>query len=223
MKVVLWSANLGSFDKPIDPVKQDLPAGAELTWQLFTDENFPPRFNAMTPRLQARIVKMFGWQLIPHHEYYIWVDSSCTLSRPDSVKWFIDQCQGVDMVVFKHPNRGTIQEEADYLKERLSLERAGKKQKYILPRYENEDIDGQLAEIKADTDFKDKNLYASTAYIYRYSDKVRDMMKEWWYHTSRYHSIDQLSLPYVLDRFDIKLKVIPDSYMKIPYLKYVRK
>ena len=45
-------------------------------------------------------------------------------------------------------------------------------------------------------------------------------MKEWFYHTSRFHSIDQLSLPYVIK--DLKVNVIPDNYMKCKYLEFTR-
>lgn len=211
MRVAVITANLGSFDKPVEHAEQSVACD----FFHFTDENFPPRLNSMSPRLQARIVKMFGWQIVPGYDYYIWVDSSCALARPDSAKWFLDQCKDVDIAVFKHPHRNTIQEEADYLKERLKLEAEGKKGLYILPRYENEDIDGQLGEVDPNAE-----LYASTAFIFRHSESVRSAMKEWWYHTSRYHSIDQLSLSHVLA--GLKIKVIPDNYLKCKYLEYVR-
>ena len=63
-------------------------------------------------------------------------------------------------------------------------------------------------------------LFASTAFVYKDSPAVRAALKEWWYHTSRYHSIDQLSLPWAIR--DLKVRVIPDDYLKTPYLEYVR-
>jgi len=210
MNVAVITANLGGFDKQIDPVNQSVP----FNFYRFTNANFPPRFNAITPRLQARIVKCFGWQMVPEHDYYLWVDSSCQLSHPDSVKWFLEQVQGHDIAVFKHPNRNTIIEEADYLRLRLA-----KKCPYITPRYENELITEQMAEIKNDN----LPLYASTAFIYRTTFDIKRMMKEWWYHISRYHTIDQLSFPHVLDKSWCNIKVIDENYLKIKYLKYVRK
>lgn len=213
MKVAVITANTGNFEKPLKHPKQSIACD----FFHFNDENFPPRFNAMTPRLQARIVKMFGWQIVPDYDFYIWVDSSCVLSGPNSVKLFLSQCQDVDVVVFKHPNRGNIQQEADYLKHRLAINCP-----YITPRYENELIDEQLAEIAADKSFVDQNLFASTAVVYRNNEKVKDMMKEWWHHVSRYHSIDQLSFPYVLMQSGCKVKIIPDKYSNSAYITYVR-
>jgi hypothetical protein len=204
---------LGNFDRQQEHVPQSLACD----FYHFNDENYPPRVNAMTPRLQARTVKMFGWQMVPDYDFYIWVDSSCKLSRPDSVKWFLEQCKDVHMAVFKHPHRNTIQQEADYLKQRLNMGCP-----YITPRYTNEDIDGQLAEIKANRAFADQHLFASTAFIYRNGARTRKVLKEWWYHTSRYHSIDQLSLPYVLFTQSGLTRIIPDNYLKTPWIEYVR-
>jgi hypothetical protein len=212
-RVAVISANLGNFEKPVEHTQQSV----DCDYHHFTDANFSPRLGAMTPRLQARIVKMFGWQMVPGYDFYIWVDSSCRLSHPDSVRWFLEQCKDVHMAFFKHPHRNTIQEEADYLKNRL-----GKDCVYIKPRYENELIDEQLAEIKSNKAFADTSLFASTAFIYRNSPRTHTTLKEWWYHTSRYHSIDQLSLPYVLFTQSGLTRIIPDNYLKSEYIEYVR-
>jgi hypothetical protein len=209
MKICILTANLGNFDKRIDPVVQSVPCD----FRRFTDENFPPRKASMTPRLQARIVKMFGWQMVPGYEIYIWVDSSCSFQNPDSVRWLVDQCHG-DVAVFKHPNRGTVELEANYLKARLA-----KKCPYITPRYENELIDEQLEAIRS---IPDNHLFASTVIVYKNNEKVHKMMKEWWYHTSRFHSIDQLSLPYAIQKTNCEYNIIPDDYTKTPYITYVR-
>ena len=215
MKIALISANLGGFEQKI---VENVPQSVKIDQFRFTDENFPPRFNSMTSRLQARIPKMWGWKMVPGYNYYIWVDSSCSLSHQDSVKWLLDQCKNTDLAVFKHPNRNSIQEEADYLKQRLAM-----KCPYITPRYENEMIDEQLAAIKEDGDYVDDKLYASTAFIYKNSGRVHGLLSHWWTHTSLYHSIDQLSFPYVIWKSKCSVKVIQESYLKVPYLKYTRK
>lgn len=211
MKLLIYTANLGNFDKRQENEEQELPEGIDrIDYWRCTDEDFPPRFNAMTPRLQARIVKMFGWQIKPDYDYYLWVDSSCRLSREDSAKWFMEQMGDKDMAVFAHNKRKTVQEEADYLKHRLSINCP-----YVTPRYENEDIDGQLNAVEPSDP-----LYASTAFIYRNQSQVRRALKDWWYHTSRFHSIDQLSFPYVIK--EVSHNVIDIDYLKCKYLEYTR-
>ena len=212
-KIVFLTANLGQFDKQIGNPTQTM----KYDFYRFTDENFAPRHCSMTPRLQARIPKCFGWQMKPDYDMYVWLDSSCVLARPDSLEWLVNQCKDKDMVVFKHPNRNSIQEEADYLKKRLEM-----KCPYITRRYENELIDGQLEIIKNDTDYTDNCLFASTCVVYKNNDKVKEMMKEWYYNICRFHIVDQLAFPYVIWKFGLDINVVQESYLKTPYLEYVR-
>jgi hypothetical protein len=115
-----------------------------------------------------------------------------------------------EMAVFKHNKRKTVQQEADYLKHRLTI-----KCPYVTSRYENKDIDGQLSEVDPTAP-----LYASTAFIYMNTPSVQQALKEWWYHISRYHSIDQLSLPWITR--DLGVNVIKEDYLKCKYLEYIR-
>ena len=211
MKICVVSAGLGGFDAKRKHEKQSV----DCDFYHFDDSNFPPREKALTPRTQARIVKMFGWQLIPDYNYYLWVDSSCRLSHKDSVKFFIDKCK--DVVVMKHPHRSTIQAEAHYIQSRLNI-----KCPYITPRYKNELIKEQIKEINTNKDFVDNKLFASTVFGYKNTEEVQEMLKEWWYHTSRYHIVDQLSFPYVLETSGVPYEIIPDNYLKSEYIQYVR-
>lgn len=216
MKLLIYSANLNNFDSPKEHEEQELPEGIDqIEYWRCTDDDFPPRFNAMTPRLQARIVKMFGWQMKPGFDFYLWVDASCRLSREDSAKWFMEKLWTCQMLAFAHNKRKTIQEEADYLKERLTLEKEGRKQLYVLPRYENEDIDGQMAVVRPNA-----RLFATTVLMYKNVPIVHEAMKKWWYHTSRFHSIDQLSFTEAIKSPSIF--VLEEDYLKCKYLEYTR-
>lgn len=213
-KLLVLSANLGNFDSPKEHCEQELFDDVDLIeYHRYTDSDFPPRTASMKPRLQARIPKMMGWQMKPDYDYYIWVDSSCRLSKPDSAKWFIDKLEDRDIAFFKHPNRDTVQEEADYLKYRLSINCP-----YITPRYKNERIDDQLAIVDPDS-----QLFATTAFVYKNTLPARDALTLWWLHTSLYHSIDQLSVAKALDDANARFNVIPDNYQKCEYLEFTRK
>jgi len=209
MNIAVISANLGNFEKPTHHVEQSTPAD----YFLFNDENFPPRFNAMTPRLQARLVKMFMYQMKPGYNYYLWVDSSCILSHKDSIQWFMNHLGDADLAVFKHPHRNTIGEEAKYIQHRIDI-----KTSYITSRYENEILDDQMSEINE----PGLPLYATTAFIMRNTYDMHKLMKEWWYGTSRYHIVDQIWLPYAIKKSQCKVNVIPDNFMKCDYIKPVR-
>ena len=212
--VAVVTANLGGFD----PIHEYVKQSTDYDFYRFTDENFPPRSRAMTPRMQARILKCFMWQIVPRYDYYLWVDGSCSLWNEDSVKWFLEQLGDADIALFKHPDRNTIQQEADFLKKCLA-----RGSRYILSRYLGEWIDEQMAEIHDDPFYDDDLLLASTAFVYQNVYMVQEMMKEWWYHITRYHIIDQLSLPFVLQHSGCEYNIINEKYGEIPYLTYTRK
>ena len=160
---------------------------------------------------------MFGWELFPGFDYYIWVDASMSVSHPDCAEWFVSKCEHHDIAVFRHPDRKTVREEYEFVKEKLE-----QGNKYLSSRYEGEWLDAQAQSILSNPTFRDENLYASTAFVYKPNNHVKDAFREWWWHKSRYLLHDQLAFPYVLDRAWCNVNVIEESYLKIPYLTYAR-
>ena len=209
-RIALITANLGGFDKAVPPVPQSIG----YDYFLFTDENFPPRFNAMTPRLQAKIPKFFGWQMVPGYDYYFWLDGNLTLTSPDSLKYFFDNCQNYDIVVLKHTRRPDIRQEVRYTRKGINQQ-----SKYIIGRYENELLKEQYDVIRADRDFADDLLVCGGIFMYRNTPEVQQMLKEWWYHVSRYIIQDQISFPYILKKSRLRVNVRPDKYNDCPYLR----
>lgn len=216
MRVAILSANLGNFDSPVDPVKQDLPEGVtEITFHRFTDADFPP-IVGLTPRLQYRIPKLFGWDMFTGYDIYIWLDGSVSFKRPDCVKWYLEQLGDSDMAFFRHPNRGTIKQEVDHIEEKLQQNHW-----YITPRYKNGLHKEFMELVNKDPVYKDEHLYASTAFIYKNNAGSRKTMSVWWLLQSRYFTCDQVQLPYAMFVTGAKVKKIPDNLFKIGYLSLV--
>jgi Protein of unknown function (DUF616) len=214
MKICILTANLGNFDTPVNPVDQKLPEdSSRIKFQRYTDLEFPP-ITGLTPRLQYRIPKMFGWQMHPGFDYYIWLDGSVTFKREDCAQWFLDQLGDADMALFKHPFRNTIQEEVDHIEDHLQ-----KGKPYITSRYKNGLHKEQFADILLDQDYIDDKLYTSTAFIYKDSGRVRDALRIWWLHQSRYFTCDQVALPYAVKDLDVNM--INENQWNTPYLTVV--
>lgn len=212
MNAVIITANLGNFDPPGEWAEQP---GVPLV--CFTDENFPPRSKSMTPRLQARIPKMFGWEMAPGFDTYIWCDASFAMQRPDSVAWLLDRMGDADMALFLHPDRRTIRDEHGFIKAKLA---AGNR--YLTDRYAGELLDEQLTAVTPDG-YIDDTLYASCSFAYRNVPWVRECLRAWWFHTSRYHTVDQLALPFVVRQFlSGRIVQIKENIYKTPYLTYIR-
>lgn len=216
MSLIILSANLGGFDEPVEPARQ-IRATPDYDYHCFTDEDFPP-ITGLTPRLQYRIPKMFGWQMEPGYEYYLWLDGSVTLLRNDSVNYYLDQLGDNDMAFFKHPTRRNARQEVAHIEEHLKL---GKP--YITARYKNGLHKEQLAEMFRDPTFKDDHLWASTGFIYRNTDRVQDALTDWWLHQSRFFTCDQVVLPYILHRHGIKVSTMNEPIFKSGHISLVSK
>ncbi|MEX0909995.1 MAG: glycosyltransferase domain-containing protein [Candidatus Paceibacterota bacterium] len=169
----------------------------------------------MTPRLQAKIPKFFGWQMNPGYDYYVWIDSNLTLAHPDTIKWLLDSCRDVEMVVLRHPKRNTITWEARY------IQRAIKEQSiYMMRRYEKEWGDAQMEEINSHKEYVDDLLVNGGIFIYRDTPGIRKMFKEWWYFTSRYTVMDQCAFAYCIKKSGISYRALDVIYNDCPYLQH---
>jgi hypothetical protein len=172
---------------------------------LFTDENFPPR-KSLTPRMQAKIPKMFGWQLVPGYESYLWLDGNLEL-KPEGLKYLTEELKGHDMVVLRHPTRPNIRQEVRYTRKGINQESL-----YMLQRYQNEFLKEMYEIVQQDKDYVDDLLVIGGIFLYRNTKEVQQMMKEWWYYVTRYIVQDQISFAYVLKKSGIKYKVLDDDF-----------
>lgn len=209
--ICVISANLGGFDVPQKHVSQSIPCD----FYTFTNENFRPRFKAMMPRLQAKIPKFFGWQLLLGYDYYLWLDGHGVLTSPDAVKLFYEKCADHDVVVIKHRTHPTIRHEYRYTRKGIK-----QKAEYIVARYENEHMRELNDEILADTEYVDDTMVSGGMFMYRDTPAVRNMLKEWWYYVTRYATQDQLSFAYVLKKSGIRVAILPNETKIIPYVSF---
>lgn len=215
MKICVLSANLGGIDNPVSHVNQTVKAD----YHTFTDENFPPRIHAMTPRLQAKIPKMFGWELKPDYDVYLWLDGSIRLAHQESIQYFVDALEGHDMVFLKHPTKDTVHWEYRYNYRALH---SNAPSNYMKSRYDNEWLDEQYKVIEDDPEYLDDVLLLGGVFMYRNTPLVRAALKEWWHHVSRYLIMDQLSLPYVLKKGGVVFNALDDDINDSMWLEYRR-
>lgn len=203
------SCSLGGFDNQPEHIKQTI----EADYFYFNDENFPLR-NSMTPRLQAKIPKLFAWQLKPNYEYYIWLDGNIGMNNKDFIKYFLDKINYYDFLVLKHHRRDTIKWEARYLERALN-----EQSRYTVARYSNEFWKEQLDVVQSNGYIDDK-LFIGGVFMYRNIPETRKALKEWWYHISRYCIQDQISMPYALK--DLKINVLDHDYTQWDFIKQVK-
>ncbi len=212
-QLAIIQASLGGFDKDLSHVPQSLAAD----FYKFTDDNFPPRPKAMSARLQAKIPKMFGWQLKPGYETYLWLDGNILLSNHQSLTYLYDQVEDYEFLVLRHPVRPNIRQETRYLRKGLREQSI-----YLINRYQGEWTLEQSKNFTQDKDYLDDLLVLGGAFMYRNTEKVQAMMKEWWYQTTRYSVFDQLAFAYCLKKSGVKVKTLDLNLKQNDYLQLTR-
>lgn len=211
MKVAVITANVGSIDPVFENVEQTPSEGWEVTIHKYTGDSLR-RGLAFKPRMQAKIPKMLGWQLVPDMDYYIWLDAAFTLARPDSVEWLVRRCGDADMTVFKHPVRQTILQELEFME--------GLWDEYLSSRYEGEPMREQVETYLKDPQFRDTFLCTMGAFIYRNTPRAQKTLKEWFMQNCLWSVQDQLSFPYVVQVKGCEINVMKEHPLQNEYVKY---
>jgi hypothetical protein len=207
-KVAIISASLGGFDGTYEHTSQTY----SHDYFLFTDANFPPRVS-LTPRLQAKIPKLFAYQLKPNYDYYLWLDGHITLNNPNTLTYLMSEIQSTDILVFQHPRRPNVRQEIRYLRKGLR-----EQSRYLVSRYNGEFLPEQTREYEQDK-FEDDLLAMGGVFLYRNTPEVQALLKEWWYHITRYNIQDQISFSYVLKKSNLKIKVLTHDFNTWDYIK----
>lgn len=122
------------------------------------------------PRLNAKIYKILP-HLFMDCEYSVWLDGNMYPLKEE--KEYIALLGGNDIAVFKHPERNTTKEEADFcvLKEKDLKEN-----------------------IK---DYPASKLYSCGFIIRRHTDKIKQLCEKWWAEICTGSVRDQISFGYV--------------------------
>lgn len=175
----------------------------DIDVHIYNDSNTPYRNLSLSSRLKGKIPKMLEWEKSEsesEYDYYIWFDSKFIINEGVIAK-MLEGINGYDMCLFKHPERSSIKDELDFMNRLMS-----NNNNYLLSRYSGEDMDEQVSKYLSDDKFIDNKLFSCGCFIYSKElvrNKEYNLMKEWFYHNVIYSIQDQLSLPYLLQKFKI--------------------
>lgn len=194
-KIALYTVNVGGYDSP-----KNLVLTPYVHYYYFTDDSSyapPPGINAFylepstDPVRQSRDVKMNVHKYLPDFDYYIYIDASYSVTKSLSELFSTIDITKSKLWLKRHPRRVNIAQEAKRVKE--------------LRKADPERVDEQLEHYK-----KDKfNIHSGGLYecgvIFRANDpKINKLFEDWYGQIEKFTARDQLSLPYVLDRHNIK-------------------
>ena len=217
MHIVILSANVGGIDAHATHDPQMLPSGWTMSHIHFDDSTICARPLSLSPRMQAKVFKMCGFDYASDADLIIWLDSVYIISSADFVSWMVEQLGTGDICLMRHNVRSSIAAELAYTTKEIL-----KGNSYFTTRYAGEPMAEQVASYLADDAFKDEHLAAAGCFIYRNTKNMRAMLKDWMVECMKWTCKDQLSLPYVLHKHGIIPRWLNYSVFNCPHLRYMR-
>ncbi len=145
-------------------------------------------------RRNAKIYKVLTHIFLPEYDYYIWIDSTHAINKdPELIIERFGKDKGIG--VFNHSKRKCLFEEGQEI--------IRKKQDDI------EKVERQMKFYKSVNFQKDLGLYELSAFVKKNDFKINSLMHSWWEQICMYSSRDQISMPYVLKKYNIQPSIIP--------------
>jgi hypothetical protein len=208
-RTVLYACTNLAYDQIFTPVA--MTPGVDFV--LFADRRprfvrgwqwrpYPPEVAGLSPTMTNRFTKFFPHLIFPEAEVSIYVDAN-TLMLADLTPLlaeFLDS--GADIGLFPHKQRFDIYEELAF------ATRVGK-----VPAADAAKGEAQVAFYRAGG-LPDGHLFTENAIIFRRhgNPALAAAMDLWWAQMETYTRRDQLSLPWVLHRSELKVKVWDWNY-----------
>lgn len=219
MKTSLYTCANLAYDQIFSPVEPT--PGVEPV--LFSDRR--PRFLSgwswrarteemakLNPTLANRYAKFFPMRIFPEADYSIYIDANLLViaDLTPLIAEFI--ASDADIALFPHSKRSDIYSEFEFCKEVGKIRPSD----YALG-------DAQMAHYRAEG-LPETHVFTENAIILRRHGRpgteheargaaLEEAMELWWDQLNRFTKRDQLSLPYVLDRSGLKVKLWDWHYL----------
>lgn len=206
----LYTVIITSITNNIDSIKNSGIPNIEI----YTDSSLFPRKD-LHPRLQSKYFKMCGHSLFPDKKYIIWVDGSVQITQ-EIVYWLIEFMGNTDCAFIQHHARNRVIDELTHVEDEMK-----NGNKYLLDRYQHEPMRSQV-ESYIKEDFVDDKLLFGAIFIRKNDPKVNVAFDNWFIENVKWSIQDQLSLPYIIWKYQLSVSIIPASfYWGGPYHKYI--
>lgn len=212
-KIAIYSAIYGNFDE----IKEQPEQTVHCDFIMFTDNEelrdykgkWDIRFEQREeshPRMKAKFFKCNPHIVLKDYDVVIWIDGSVQIKTNEFVKFCLDNISNQDIAVLKHPERDCIYDEADFCKD--------------WPKYQDENIEGQVNEYKKDGYPRHNGLSACTVIIRNNENaKIKEFNEAWWAENLKWTYQDQLSFEYLLWKQKLPINKIELDLWNNPYFE----
>lgn len=193
---------------------------ADFFFKIKYRQTIVPSAEDNNTRLIAKIPKIQFYNLIPQeYDYYIWLDSKFTIYEHwlKYILWLIERYGANDIVTSRHAERNSVREEYTFMMEILK----NPEDVDLGRKYSMIDLVRQINLYSTDNNFVDSKLYELTMIIYNKSMLNSTNILDLWYAHNFYLSIqDQLSFPYVLSKFPVKIFGVRQDVFNMPFVRH---
>lgn len=203
MGVVIYSANVGGYDKFIEPTFYD----KNVRYILFTDDkNLKSKVwevchtdflnKNYDNRKIARYIKLHPHKVLPSHDVSIWIDNNL-IPNMKNVKTVLSTLyfKNHNLMLYKHRIRNCIYDEGVAV---LNLKKERK-----------EIVDSQLNKYRNEGFPSKYGLYETGFMIRKNNDIVNEFNEYWWDEINNGSGRDQLSQMYVSWKLNFDISQIP--------------
>ncbi len=209
MSTIVYSANIGQYDIPKDPIYKD----RDFRYILFTDDikrkskyweiiNIDPFGDH---RSLARYLKLQPHIVLPEHENSIWVDSS--FHQKSTIKKLVTDCTGVSSYSHKilgsDKKRDCIYDEAT-----------------VCIEHELDDISTIYRQMDkySERGFPSNHgLFATGILVRKNTNEINEFNNLWWNEVKTGSKRDQLSQVYCSWKLGVSINVIPGDIYNSRY------
>lgn len=197
MKIAIYTAIIGDYEAPRDPIFMD----KDIDYILFTDKRTESKkwdvryiqHSGLTPRKSARAVKILSHQYLPEYDLTIWVDAN--FCQKKSLMPLIEKMEK-DITLLKHPVRNCVYAEArTCLDGQLDYSEVINEQMYFYQQIES---------------YPSGNGLVATGLILRKNtEEIQKLNEDWWHEVLGKSGRDQLSFNYCAWVNGVEFEMIP--------------
>lgn len=201
-KIAVYTCITGNYDKLIEPVYVE----PNVDYYVFTDQMISTDsawkkvdivgdsfFQGLSPMMANRKLKILQNDMLMQYDYTVYIDGNIEIVAAVSP---IIECMGkTKMAVHYHRSRDCIFDEVISVKH--------------LKKISGEDMDAQLECYRSEGFPEHFGLYENSILVRNNKDSsIKSLMNSWWSEMIKYPTRDQLSLPYVIWKFQFDKELI---------------
>jgi hypothetical protein len=209
MKIAILTSVIGLGDSKIYDPSLDFSLPGQIDYYAFVDRLYPcriwkqihlPKFSGIDPvyadRRNAKLPKVLGAYLVPGYDYYIWHDNYAEVQTHPYII-VKDYLKENLFGLFRHPQRNCVYQEIETIRQ------------YRADHEHN--IDAFRHFLENNKYQQEMGLFELSSFIYKNCFNVNAFMLAWWELINRFSSRDQLSFPYLINKYQIGYTVLPGS------------